>query len=117
MEILSPQIPEVKQETRFTEPVPESPIPLSHVEILAELGLKDKLFDSEIMDKIAFISERADLDRVKELSLKVGNDGWISKLDKIYSYLQLSEERDSLRKKQDLITDTLRQYEQPNSRF
>jgi hypothetical protein len=116
MEVLTPieQIPFERKEPTQAEPVTEAGIPLKHVEFLSELGLKDQLFNDSVMEKISFISEKTDLEGLKELALMVGNDGWTSRLDKIYTYLQLSKEKEDYKKKVELIDETLKNYGQPN---
>ena len=112
METLKPveQVPFEMSEPAQAQPVTEAGMPLKHVEFLSELGLKDQLFNDKVMEKIAFLADNIDIDRLKELALTVGNDGWISKLDKIYTVVHLSRERDELVKKQSLINETLKKY-------
>jgi len=114
MEVLKPieQIPFERQEPIQAQPIIDAGIPLKHVEFLSELGLKDQMFNDSVMDKIAFLAGNLELDGLKELALKVGNDGWTSRLDKIYTYVQLSGEKIKLQQKQNLIDETLKQYEQ-----
>ena len=111
MEILNQPLPEQPKETIGNpDPKTEAGMTLKHAEFLSHLDLKDKLFDDVVMNKISFIADRIDIDKFRELVLKVGNDGMMPKLDKIYTYMQLSDEYTKLEERQSLIKETLNQY-------
>jgi hypothetical protein len=111
MEILNQPLPEQKEPIGNPEPKTEAGMPLKYAEFLSHLDLKDKIFDDVIMGKISFIADKIDIEKFRDLSLKVGNDGMMSKLDKIYTYMQLSDEYNKLKERGDLIKETLNQYE------
>lgn len=116
MEILQPIVEQPKEKVEQHDPLPgEEKLPsLKHIEFLSELGLKDEMGNETIMEKIDYLTRKTDINGLKELSLRVGNDNWTSKLDKIYSYLKLSEEKNELNRKVNLIDETLNNYGRQN---
>ena len=63
------------------------------------------------MDKIIFISSKVeDLDSLMDIDMRLGNDGSIPRVDKLYSYLKLVEQSDRMKEKQSLIDEQLKQY-------
>jgi len=112
MEVLKPIIeqPEQKAELKELEPTIEKTPNLKHLEFLSHLGMKDKIFDDEVMEKIAYIAERVDFSEFEDIALRVGNDGFTPKLDKIYTYIQLRDKYEDLERKQELIKEALNQY-------
>ena len=112
MEILTSEQPPAKQEPFDPVPTTEKTPDIKHIQMLAHLDMKDKVFDDSVMEKIAFIAERMDYPAFEELSLKIGNDSWAtSKLDKIYYHIKLSDQYMEGEKRQNIIREQLKQYE------
>jgi len=107
VEILQPKteslIPQEQHDpTPSTENIPD----LKHIEFLSELGIKDQIFNDKVMEKISYIAEKVDIGKFRELSLRVGGSQ-SSRLDKIYTFMQLSDEYGKLGERQKLIKETL----------
>jgi hypothetical protein len=111
MEVLKPAVEQPKQPQKDPEPGTEKTPNLKHIEILSSLGMKDQIFNDEIMEKVAFIADRIEMPDFEELSIRLGNDNWsTSKLDKIYYHIQLSDQYMKGEERQKLIKQQLDQY-------
>ena len=104
-EILTPiqEQPQQEKEIRIQDPITEEQMNPKNVEFLAYLGLKDEMFNSRIMEKISYLSERINLEGLKILDLRFGNDGHISKLDKILMHIKLTEQEHDYKERLNLI--------------
>jgi hypothetical protein len=111
MEILQPAVEQPKQEPVAEHSTVEATPNLNHIQMLSQLGLKDQVFNDEVMEKISYLAERITPEELENLSIKVGNDGWTSKLDKIMTIIQLRDVDKKLKEKRDLIREQIQQYE------
>lgn len=110
MEILNPAKPEVKPEPFEPHPTEDKTPNLKHIEFLSHLGLKDQILDEGVMDKIQFIAEKMEFSDFQDLALRLGEDSFTPKLDRIYTYVNLIEQNRELEKKKKLINDALTKY-------
>lgn len=110
MEILQPEAPQEPKAPVEPTPTVEQTKNLKQIQILQSLGLKDQLFNEDIMEKVDYIAERVALDEFDDLFVRVGND-FTPKIDKIHQILQLREMDKDLEKKKNLIKEQLKQYE------
>jgi hypothetical protein len=101
MEILTPisETPTEEFKDIPIEPSEEVNESAKNIEFLALLGMKDEMFNKDVMEKISYLSSRLSLDDLQELAIRSGNDTQTSKLDRIYTYVKLSKmESDHARK-------------------
>lgn len=113
MEVLQPEPEQTPVQTNSGIPQDflDAGIDFKNVQFLDHLGLKDQMFNPEVMDKIIFISSKVeDLDSLMDIDMRLGNDGSIPRVDKLYSYLKLVEQSDRMKEKQSLIDEQLKQY-------
>ncbi len=105
MEVLQPSQPEPisQPSTTVTQDLLDAGINLKNIQFLNHLGLKDEMFNSQVMNKIEYLAEKLpDLADLMDLDLRLGNDGQ-PKIDKMYAYLKLNEQSEKLREQQFLI--------------
>ena len=77
---------------------------MKNLEIASYLGLKESIFDPEIMDKVSTLSEYFDtLEDMKEIDFKLGNPAEGDRLQKLLVYTMLNKEENEYRRKVDLI--------------
>lgn len=114
MEVLTPVQPEpIQQEVRSDLPKDflDAGITLKNVEFLHHLGLKDEMFNPRIMEKVDFIASKLeDIGHLQDVDMRLGDDGSMTRIDKIYTYLKLLEQSDSLKEKQALIDERMKAY-------
>ena len=114
MEVLTQAKPEpIQQEVRGDLPKDflDAGITLKNVEFLNHLGLKDEMFNVRIMEKVDFIASKLeDIGHLQDVDMRLGDDGSMTRLDKIYSYLKLSEQSELLKEKQSLIEERMQSY-------
>ena len=107
MEVLQPSEPKADEATKeYNTIFASEKINPKNVEFLSFLGLKDSMFDSKIMDKISYLSDKIELNDLEKLSLKFGTDGSMSKLDKILIWVKLSDQEKDYKQKLDLISNS-----------
>jgi hypothetical protein len=86
-------------------------ITVKNLEILDYLGLKNSMFDQDVMEKVAYLSDKLDSNTIRQIDLKLGNDPSIPKLDKLYAYVRLIDEENRLAKEQELIRNQKRLWQ------
>jgi len=117
MEVLRPaeQVAEISQEpsrTDIPKELVDAGISLKNVEILNHLGLRNEMFNRNIMDKVEFIASQVkDLMDLQDVDMRLGEDGSMSRIDKLYSYLKLKDQADRIREHERLITERMNSYE------
>ena len=112
MEILTPNI-ETPQEPRADipiEPSEETNENVKNIEFLALLGMKDEMFNKEVMEKIGYLSKNISFDELQELAIRSGNDTQVSKLDRIFTYVKLSKLESEHARKFHLIHNSKNQW-------
>lgn len=117
MEVLRPaeQTSEIIQESSRTD-IPkellDAGINLKNVEFLNHLGLKYEMFNEKVMEKIDFIASKVeDLRSLQDVDMRLGDDGSMPRIDKIYSYLKLKDQADRIREEERVISERIGQYE------
>lgn len=86
-------------------------INLKNVEILNYLGLKHEMFDPDVMRKVQSLADYfPNIDDLMKKDIDLGNPHNLSRLDKIYSHVQLLLQEKELREKQELINKEKAKY-------
>ncbi len=114
MEILQPKIEPIQTETRESIPqdLLDAGITLKNLEILNHLELKDEMFNPNVMEKVDFIASKTDnLEHLRDIDMRLGHDGSMPRIDKIYAYLKLKEQADNIQQKANIINEQLQKYE------
>lgn len=118
MEILQPAVEaaEIINETSSRTDVPkeliDAGITLKNVEILNHLGLRNEMFNRNVMEKIDFIASKVeDIRALQDVDMRLGDDGSMPRIDKIYSYLKLKDQSDRILEEQRIITERMNSYE------
>lgn len=107
MEILQPVEPQIESEPKvYNTKFSETQLNPKNVEFLAYLGFKDEMFNSQVMEKIDYLSSKLEFNDLEKLALKFGNDGHISKLDKILMFVKLSDQENDYKEKLNLISES-----------
>ena len=86
---------------------------MDNMAVIDHLGLKNDMFEADVMDKVNEISDYLK-DNEKEISmvdLELGNPHNMTQLDKIYSYVQLEKQSANIKKKELLINNEKEQYD------
>ena len=115
MEILQPIQPhqENTQNIGIPQDFQDAGINFKSAEFLNHLGLKDELFNSNVMSKVDYIASKVeDVAKLSDIDMRMGEDNTMPKIDKIFSYLKLIEQSEIMREKQDIIDKQLQRYEQ-----
>ncbi len=115
MEVLRPAQPEPVVDTPQRTDVPkdliDAGITLKNVEILNHLGLRNEMFNRNVMEKVDFIASKVeDIRMLQDVDMRIGDDGSMPKIDRIYSYLKLKDQADRIREEGRLITERMNQY-------
>ena len=77
---------------------------MKNLVIASYLGLKESVFDPEVMEKVSTLSEYFDtLEDLKEIDFKLGNPAEGDRLQKLLVYTMLNKEENEYRRKVDLI--------------
>lgn len=116
MEVLRPITQEPATENQSRTDIPkeflDAGINLKNVEFLNHLGLKYEMFNQNVMEKIDFIASKVeDLRSLQDVDMRLGDDGSIPRIDKIYSYLKLKDQSDRIREEGRIISERMNQYE------
>lgn len=84
---------------------------LKNLEFLNHLGLKEEMFNQRVMEKVMFLSDKvADLRELQDLDMRIGDDGSMPKIDRLYSYLKLKEQADRIHEEEQLIRERMDSY-------
>lgn len=116
MEVLRPVEHVESVETPSRTDIPkeflDAGINLKNVEFLNHLGLKYEMFNQKVMEKVDFIvSKTKDLMELQDIDMRLGDDGSMPRLDKIYSCLKLKDQADRIREEGRIISERMNQYE------
>lgn len=111
MNIIQPRQPEAPKP--FVESGPESFSAVNPmiIEALKYLDMTDSLYDEEVIEKIEAITEFLGTGDLQEIDSKLGNPYNMSKLDKIYSYINLSKQSQDIQKKENLLSEERKKYD------
>jgi len=115
MEILKPeeQPTEAKESSNIPTEFLDAGINLKNVQFLDYLDLKDSMFNSAVMEKVDFIASKLEgLDNLSDMDMRLGNDGSMPKLEKIYLHLKLIEQAEKAKERYDIISNQIKQNEQ-----
>lgn len=110
MEILTPAQPQEVRESIPAEFV-EAGITVKNIELLNHLDLKDELMNPVVMEKVDFIGSKVDLAGLQDIDMRLGHDGSIPRIDKIYTYLKLKEQAEKIQGQGELINEQIKRYE------
>jgi len=86
-------------------------IKLENLETLNYLGLKDEMFNEDVIGKVETINEylKSNEKDIVDLDLELGNPGNMTRLDKLYSYAMLEKQsQDILQKERNIQLQKLR---------
>lgn len=116
MEILQPIRPEPIEIKPEASGIPQefldAGINFKNVQFLNHLELKDEMFNPRVMEKIDFIASKLEgLDSLMDLDMRLGDDGSMPRIDKIYSHLKLLEQAEKAKEKLDIINEQLQNNE------
>jgi len=114
MEQLQPIQPhhENTQNVGIPQEFQDAGINLKNAQFLDKLGMKDELFNQDVMEKIDYIASRVeDVLKLEDINMRMGEDNTMPKIDKIFSYLKLLEQSEITREKQELINKQIQHYE------
>jgi len=116
MEILTPIPQEPHQENPQNLGIPQdfqdAGINFKNAEFLNHLGLKNELFNPQIMEKVDFIASKIEnLESLQDIDMRLGHDNSMPRIDKIFSYLKLIEQSEIMKEKQELIDKQIQHYE------
>ena len=118
METLKPveEVVPVKQESSgIPKDSVDAGINMKNAEFLNHLGLNDELFNTNVLEKIDFMASKIeDVESLEDIDMRLGDDGLMPRIDKIYSYLKLIEQAEGMKEKQELISDKIQRYERSN---
>lgn len=115
MEVLKPaevekqSVPEQGQKSEITEQTFNG-ISLSVLENLNYLGMMDRMFDAEVIDKVQTITDYLDGRDIFEFDTQIGNPYMLSKIDNMYSYIKLEQQEHDLMNKEQLIRQQKEKY-------
>jgi len=114
MEILQPVQPhqENTQNIGIPQEFQQAGINFKNAQFLNHLGLKNELFNPEVMEKIDYIASKVeDVAKLSDIDMRMGEDNTMPKIDKIFSYLKLIEQSEIMKEKQELIDKQIQHYE------
>lgn len=117
MEILKPIQPEpitpiIESRESIPKDLLDAGITVKNLEILNHLELKDEMFNPNVMNKVDFIASKIEnLEHLQDIDMRLGHDGGMPRIDKIYSYLKLLEQSEKIQEKKNLIDKQLKNYE------
>jgi len=117
MEILTPLKPEPIEQVNESSQIPkeflDAGINFKNVQFLDYLGLKDEMFNPQIMEKVDFIASKMEgLDNLSDIDMRLGNDGSMPKLEKIYLHLKLIDQANKAKERLDIINQQIQNNEQ-----
>ena len=96
---------ESQKETTFS-PGNAEQVNIKNLEIASYLGLKESVFDPDVMDKVSALSEYFDnIEDLKEIDFKLGNPAGQDRLHKLYVHTLLNKEENEYRRKISLIEE------------
>jgi hypothetical protein len=113
MEILQPKVEAPVEESKPSLPqeLIDSGINLKNVEFLSYLGLKNDMFNPDVMSKIQDMADYfKDVDALQKMDVDLGNPHGVSRLDKIYMHVQLLKQEQEIKQKQELIDKEKSKY-------
>jgi len=113
MEILQPIQPhqENTQNTGIPQEFQDAGINFKNAQFLNHLGLKNELFNPDVMEKIDYIASKVeDVAKLSDIDMRMGEDNTMPKIDKIFSYLKLIEQSEIMKEKQDIIDKQIQHY-------
>ncbi|MEB3330853.1 MAG: hypothetical protein VKQ33_16650 [Candidatus Sericytochromatia bacterium] len=86
---------------------------LDNMQIIDHLGLKDVMFHPDTMPKVNDISDylKTSGKDIEMVDLQLGNPGNMSRLDKIYSYVQLEKQSADIKRREALINKEKSKYD------
>lgn len=83
-----------------------SHINIKNLEIASYLGLKESVFDPDVMEKVSALSDYFEsIEDLKEIDFKLGNPADKDRLHKIYIHTLLNKEENEYRRKISLIEE------------
>lgn len=104
------EAPEAKQRTDIPQDLLDIGLTMENLEILDYLGMKDQMFNEEVVEKANFIAEMLGDKDIQEIDINLGNPHDMTKLDKIYSYFLLEKQTQEIREKEALINKEKMKY-------
>lgn len=113
METLTP-LPEktesapIQQRTDVPQELMDAGITVKNLEFLNHLELKEEMFNPRVMEKMSFLGEHIpDLATLQDIDMRLGHDGSMPRIDKIYAYLKLEQQAGRLRQQQEVIQNQI----------
>ncbi len=86
-------------------------INLKNIEFLSYLGLKNDMFNPDVMSKITEMADYlGDADSLQKMDINLGNPHGVSRLDKIYMHIQLLRQEEEIQRKQELLNKEKSKY-------
>lgn len=115
MEVLHPAEPVVQQVTQRTD-VPkelvDAGLTMKNVEILNHLGLQHQMFNPNVMEKVQFIADKVeDILMLQDIDMRLGDDGSMPRIDKLYSYLKLKDQAERIKEEERIVSERINSYE------
>lgn len=110
--VITPQQETIQEpNTPIDHDVLDAGFDLRNVEFLNYLGMKDELFNEDVMTKISeLVDFFGEVDALQEADINTSEKTGLTKLDKLYTYIQLLRQEDDINKKRDLINKAKQQY-------
>ena len=114
---ITPQVeapaPVAKASGALPKELMDSGFNLDNMSVIEHLELTNDIFESDVMDKVNEISEylKSTEKQIDMVDLELGNPHNMTKLDKIYSYVQLEKQSADIKKKELLINNEKEQYD------
>ena len=105
METLTPAVEQSEQPMKGYEADVIGPnMSLKNIQFLNYLGLKDEMFNPQVMEKVAYLSDKLELSDLQQLDWKVGQGDGV-KIDRLYAYLKLDLESREIENNLNLINE------------
>lgn len=85
---------------------------VKNAEFLLHLGLKYEMYNPQVIEKVQYLADRLpDIKALQEIDIRLGDDGRMPKLDRIYCYLNLLGQSQKIQEEKNLVDENIRSYE------
>ena len=84
---------------------------LKNLQFLNYLGLKDEMFNGQVMDKVRYLADNLDMNELMNIDFKVGQDPNMPRIDRIYSYMKLEIMSRDKQSELDMINNAKKKWE------
>ena len=111
--IITPRIetPPEPQPQSLPQELIDAGINLKNIELLNYLGLKNDMFNPDVMSKIQEMADYLpDVEALQKMDINLGNPHGVSRLDKIYMHIQFLKQEEEIQRKQELLNKEKSKY-------